>query len=150
MIYERFIKLTIDSKIDSVALLSKAVRAVCGTVVEDEVYLYNLELCIVEATTNVINHAYHRKPGNLVEITVTLDHRHILFQIVDSGEKLSLPQIKKELDYDPNDLTTWPEFGMGLFLMHKLMDEISFTECEGKNVLTMTKYLDENITNHQI
>lgn len=145
MIYERFIKLIIDSKIDSIALLSKAARAVCTTVIDDELILYNLELCLVEATTNVINHAYHRKPGNNIEITITLDDYHVAFQIVDSGDKSPLPAPKQELDYNPDDLTTWPEFGMGLFLIHRLMDEVSFNEYEGKNVLMMKKYLNERV-----
>ncbi|QLH36679.1 MAG: ATP-binding protein [Parachlamydiaceae bacterium] len=87
MMYERFIKLIIESKIDSIALLSKAIRAICATVLNDEISLYNLELCLVEAVANVINHAYHRKPGNFVEVAVTIDDKHVLFQIFDTGRQ---------------------------------------------------------------
>ncbi len=140
MIYERSIKLIIESKIDSIGLLSKAIRGICSTVVNDEIILYNVELCLVEAITNVINHAYHRKPGNLIEVSVTVDDRHVTFQILDSGDKGTLP-LKKELDYKVDDLTTWPESGMGLFLIYRLMDEVSFGELNGKNVFTMKKYI---------
>lgn len=143
--YERFIKLIIESKIDSIALLSKAIRAICSTVMNDEVMLYNLELCLVEAISNVINHAYHRKPGNLVEVAVTVDDQHVTFQIIDSGNKISPPPPKKELDFNANDMTTWPESGMGLFLIYQIMDEVNFGEHEGKNVLTMKKCFDNKI-----
>lgn len=142
MMYKRFIKLIIESKIDDIALLSKAIRAICSTVVNDEVLLYNMELCLVEAVTNVINHSYHRKPGNLVEVTVTVDDHHVNFQIIDSGDKALPPPPKKELDYQTNDITTWPESGMGLFLIYRIMDLVSFSEKDGKNVLTMEKKLD--------
>lgn len=144
MIYERLIKLIIESKIDNIALLSKATRAICSTVVHDEVMLYNLELCIVEAVANVINHAYHRKLGNSVEVGITVDDRYVIFQIIDSGEKAFPPPPKQELEYDSKDFNTWPESGMGLFLIYRLMDEVSFTEQEGKNVLRMKKNLTEH------
>jgi serine/threonine-protein kinase RsbW len=142
MMYERFIKLIIESKIDNIALLSKAVQAICSTVVNDAVMLYNIELCLVEAVSNVINHAYHRKPGNNVEVTVKVHDHHVIFQIIDNGDKAFPPVPKQELDYDSKDITTWPESGMGLFLIYRIMDEVSFSEHEGKNVLMMKKNLD--------
>lgn len=145
MMYEKLIKFMIASKIDHIALLSKAIRAVCNTVVNDEIFLYNVELCMNEAITNVINHAYHRQPGNIVEAQLTLNDHHVSIQILDSGIKSPLPMPKKELDYNLNDLNTLHESGMGLFLIHQLMDEVSFGEQEGKNVLTMKKYFDKKI-----
>lgn len=142
MMHERFIKLTIDSKIDSIALLSKAIYAICSTVVDDEVMLYNIELSLVEAVANVINHAYHRNPGHNVEVTVIVSDHYVVFQIIDSGDKSFPIEPKHELKYDSKDATTWPESGMGLFFIYSIMDEVSFIEREGKNILTMKKKLD--------
>lgn len=139
MMYERFIKLIIESKIDSIALLSKAVKAICSTVVNDAVLLYNIELCLVEAVANVINHAYHRNLGNSIEVDVIVNDEFITLQIIDNGDKAFLSHPKEELDYDSNDPITWPESGMGLFLIYRIMDEVSFNENEGKNILTMKK-----------
>lgn len=144
MMYERSIKLIIESKIDNIALLSKAIQAICSTVVTDAVMLYNIELCLVEAVANIINHAYHRKIGNLVEVTVTVDDLHVIFQIVDSGDKAFPKAPKHELKYDSNDVTTWPESGMGLFFIYRMMDEVSFIECDGKNILTLRKNLTQS------
>lgn len=141
MEYERTITLIIDSKIDSIALLSTAVRAICNTVVTDNVVLYNIELCLVEAVSNVINHAYHHKSDNFVEIVVTVDDYHVSLSIKDNGEKANLPPPKQELDYNPNDVSSFPESGMGLFIINRIMDEVSYEEHEGKNVLTMKKKL---------
>lgn len=140
--YERVITLIIDSKIDSIALLSKAIRAICNTVVSDEVILSNMELCLVEATTNVINHAYHRKSGFPVEVSVTIDDHHVVLKIKDIGDKAALPVPKKELDYDSKDMSTWPEGGLGLFIIHHVMDEVKHVHSEGSNILTMIKYFD--------
>lgn len=144
MMYERFIKLIIESKIDSIALLSKAIRGICSTVVDDEVMLYNIELSLVEAVTNVINHAYHRKPGNVIEVSVTVDDYHVVFQIIDNGDKTFPTSPKHELNYDSSDFSTWPESGMGLFLIYKIMDEVSYSEQDGKNVLVMKKNIEKD------
>jgi serine/threonine-protein kinase RsbW len=142
MFFERVITLIIESKIDNIVLLSKAVRAICSSVVSDETILYNLELCLVEATSNVIEHGYHRKPGNLVEVCVTVDDNHVIIQIIDSGDKIPHTISKRKLDYDCKDVTNLPESGIGLFLIQSLMDEVSFDQQGGKNVIMMRKNLN--------
>lgn len=139
--YTRSITLTIESKIADVALLAEAVKAICRTTVRDETILYNLVLCLVEAVTNVINHAYHRRPGNFVEVKVTLDDRNVWYEISDTGEKAELPPPKKDLLHDSNDITSLPESGMGLFLIHQIMQEVATSQKDGKNVLSMRKIL---------
>lgn len=141
MLHERSIKLIIESKIYSITLLSEAVKAICKTVIHDEVLLFNMVLCLVEAVTNVINHAYHRNPEYFIEVIVNIDDKQLTLQIIDTGDKASIPTPKKELDYNPEELTTWPESGMGLFLIHKIMDEILTEEKNGKNILIMKKNL---------
>lgn len=134
-----FIKLIIESKLEFVVPLSEAIRVICSTVVDDEILLYDIKLCLDEATTNVIKHAYHCKPENTVEVSVTIDEGCLVFQIVDSGDRVPMFTPKKELDYNVNDIDSLPESGMGLFLMHRIMDEVSFSHRDKKNILTMKK-----------
>lgn len=139
--YPRTITLKIESKIADIGLLAEAIKAICATVVHDTTLLYNLVLCLVEAVTNVIKHAYHQKPGNFLEVKITVDDSHVLFEISDNGDKAEIPLPKKDLTYDTNDISTLPESGMGLFLIHKIMEEVSLSQKEGKNVLIMRKQL---------
>lgn len=71
--FSKSIKLIIESKTNHVIPLARAVRAICGTDVQDEILLHNLELRLFEAVMNVIKHVYHLKPGNFVEIIVKLE-----------------------------------------------------------------------------
>lgn len=139
--FDAHIKLMIESKLDQVPPLGKAVRGVCSCVIEDELTLYQLELCTVEAITNVINHAYHRTPGKPVEVDVSFDEKQITIQISDTGEKSPRNPPKSDLDYDPNRVDTLPESGMGLFLMNRIMDEISYQDNHEKNILVMKKQI---------
>jgi len=43
------------------------------------------------------------------------------------------------LDYDPDDLASLPEGGMGLYLLHSLMDHVDYVSRDGRNVLTLER-----------
>lgn len=139
--FNRSIRLSIESKIDDVTLLKEAVRAICRTVIKDETLLYNVVLCLVEAVTNVIKHAYHKKPGNFIDIMVTVGDADIAFEISDNGDQVNLPVPKKDLGINRNDFDSLPESGMGLFLMHKIMDEVLLSKNHEKNILLMRKHI---------
>jgi serine/threonine-protein kinase RsbW len=137
------IEITIESKLTNVTLLSKAVRAICKTVVEDENLLYKLELCIAEAVTNVIEHAYSFEEGNFIHVLVELDENAIIFHVKDSGKKTFTLPAKKELDFDPKDILSLPEEGMGIFLIHKIMDEVTLCRNGEMNVMMMKKQIKQ-------
>jgi serine/threonine-protein kinase RsbW len=141
MFNSRSIKLIIESRIDDTALLAQAVRAVCYTVVQEETLLYKLVLCLVEAVTNVIKHAYHKEQGHFIEVRVTVSDEDVVFEISDDGDKAELPPPKKDLGIDPNDITSLPESGMGLFLIYQIMDEVLLSEKDKKNILLMRKHI---------
>ena len=54
-------------------------------------------------------------------------------------ETFTVPSLK----FDVNDLQHIPESGMGLFLIHSIMDEVTYTSRHDRNVLTMIKNLAE-------
>lgn len=138
------IKLIIESKKILVPILSKAVRSVCHTVVQDETLLYSLELCIFEAVMNVIEHSYHHQPNHGIEIDVMLEENTIIFQVMDLGEEVIYSLPSHDLEFDKNNINTYPESGMGLFLIHRIMDEVTKHKIDGKNKLVMKKHLNKN------
>ena len=143
MHHNRSIKLTIQSKIDDISLLSCATKALCNTVVTDAVLLYNMELCLVEAVANVINHAYQRNPNHFIEILVSLGEKEVVFQIVDTGTPGTLPS-PEPLNISEETLTL-PESGRGLFLINHIMDDVSYIQDSGKNIFTMKKSLQSSV-----
>jgi len=134
------IKLIIESRIENVSLLGGAVRGIAGTLSLDEISSYHLELCVVEAVNNATKHAYHSEAGHSVEVDVLLFRDRITFKVCDSGESLKPAKVQL-LRFDPQNLETVPASGMGLFIMHALMDEINYETVSGFNILTMSKYL---------
>lgn len=134
------IKLVMESRIENISLVGGAIRGIARALPLDEVSTYQLELCIVEAVSNATKHAYHCEAGNFVEVDVLVFPDRITFKVCDTGEGLK-PGKVRPLRFDPGKLETVPEGGMGLFIMHALMDEVSYETVSGRNILTMSKYL---------
>ena len=68
MSFERAITLQLDSRLENVSLAGSAVRTVAGEVGFEQEECERLELCVVEALTNVIEHAYH---GDVLDVYYT-------------------------------------------------------------------------------
>lgn len=144
------IKLIIESKKSLVPLVSKAVRSICHTVVQDETLLYSLELCIFEAVMNVIEHSYHHQSNHGIEINIMLEENAIIFHVIDSGDQVIFPIPNPDLEFDKENIKTLPESGMGLFLIHRIMDQVTRHKIDGKNKLFMKKHLKDKTKTHEI
>lgn len=136
---EKSIRLAIESRLENVFLIGLAIKAFCSDAPFTEVEAYEIELAVVEAVNNAIKHAYESQPGHTVELNVTIQTDRISFEICDTGKKLKSIGYA-ELNFDPDDLETLPENGMGLYLIQKIMDEISYEMISDRNKLKMTKY----------
>lgn len=136
----RRLRLAIDSVLENVALLGSATHGLALAAALDETTAFQLELCVVEATTNAIRHAYNGLPGNEVEMTVELSAEQISFLIYDSGKRH--PAFDTQTDpFEWKSLDQLPEGGMGLSIIREIMDEVRYSSAHGRNCLTMTKFL---------
>jgi serine/threonine-protein kinase RsbW len=100
--------------------------------------VYNIQLATDEAASNIIEHAYENMPDGILELSCGLNKDTITIMLVDHGEsfdpsEVPLPDLKA-------DLSDRKIGGLGIFLMRKLMDEVTYEPRPNKsNVLTMTK-----------
>jgi serine/threonine-protein kinase RsbW len=97
---------------------------------------FDLQLVVEEACTNVIEHAYGGKGGEL-DITFEARGRDAVLTVRDHGrpfapEKVVAPDMSLPL-------TQRRIGGLGLHLMYQLMDEVQFDFAEGSNTLVMVK-----------
>jgi serine/threonine-protein kinase RsbW len=99
-----------------------------------------LELCLTEALNNVIKHAYKEDFLQKIDLAYSFDSNQLKIEIEDFG----LPRTNfKEpvLNYNPSDVDTLPEGGMGLYIIKNLMDDVIYSRIEGKNRFIMKKIL---------
>lgn len=138
--------LSIESDLHDVSLVAVSINAVCRQLGLDEIAAHEAELCVVEAATNAVRHAYQCEPGHIVTVEVLEVGLHLHFEISDTGNPMPAPAIERLIHGAPEEdstttRATLSESGRGLQIMHDLMDEISYTSLNGTNRLTMKKQL---------
>lgn len=133
-------EIKITSDYDNVAKVNDEVR----DILEDngvESYILNaFQICIMESINNIIKHAYKEQKNKSICVKLKVDNKLVEMEIIDEGEpnyNFSIPN----LDFDPKDINNLPESGMGLYIMNQLMDELSYDRRDGKNYLTLKKWL---------
>jgi len=139
----KHITLAITSDLQNVPLIGQAVEQLCALIPLSDIESHQIALCVVEAVTNAIVHAYGKETEHKIEVIFGQYPDHLILQICDTGRAMDPkrldPQAPSPLDFDPCRLSSIPEKGLGLAIIRKTMDEVTYTTCEGKNILTLTR-----------
>lgn len=143
------LRLTINSDLRDVYLVGLTVNRICEHLHMDPVEASQVELCAVEAVTNSIRHAYRNEPDNEVSVTLAVRNNRLEVEVADTGLAMLAAQVERlsrgsnVLDFDPQDRASLPEGGMGLQIMHEVMDEVSYATEGRVNRLRLTRQLAE-------
>ncbi|MCX7754352.1 MAG: GAF domain-containing protein [Anaerolineales bacterium] len=118
------------------------IRAFVGEVARqagmDEREIYNVQLAVDEACSNIIEYAYEGIPDGRIEINAFATREALTIVIRDQGKPFD-PDTVAEPDVEAA-LEDRPIGGLGLFFMRKLMDDVRFAwSPEHGNTLTMVK-----------
>lgn len=103
----------------------------------DEKKLFHIKLAAEEILVNIINYAYKGGSG---DIEITLGDRGgeaLVVEIADHGitfDPLSLPEPDITAPMEKRRIG-----GLGIFLVRKLMDEVTYRREEERNILTFVK-----------
>jgi serine/threonine-protein kinase RsbW len=139
--------LEIESKLNHVSLLAVAIHAICVDAGLRQDEASQVELSLVEAVTNSIQHAYHGEQDQRVVVILTFDQEHLRFDLYDTGTPMQVEQVDRLVrghgiaESINLDLASIPESGRGLEIIHKTMDEIIYRREGNRNHLQLTRYL---------
>jgi serine/threonine-protein kinase RsbW len=133
------IRLSIDSRLEQVRVLSGALRGIGQELALSDDKLGQLELMMVEAVNNVIEHAYQLQAGNDVHVRVEYSPQEVHLIISDQGQSMPDELHTEAYMPDPEDL---PEGGWGMGLIHALADSIRYIRDARGNHLYVSKQLD--------
>jgi anti-sigma regulatory factor (Ser/Thr protein kinase) len=126
--------LTFPSEFRQVVLARAFLEAVCEVSGIDRSTTDAVVLAAHEAINNVIRHAHQNRPDAQLQIQCFLGPEGLEIHLLDEGEPFDLASVPH---LDPGELRIG---GRGVFLMRKLMDELSCQpRGEGGNTLRMLK-----------
>ena len=100
--------------------------------------VYAVQLAVDEACSNIIEHAYEGVSNGEIEIGCQAGDGQLTIVIHDHGKEFDISTVRK-----PNlgrDLSEREVGGLGVYLIHKLMDEVHFKSSKQTgNTLTLVK-----------
>jgi serine/threonine-protein kinase RsbW len=130
--------LRIDSRLADVFLVGLSIRGMCQALPLDPTAIDAVEICVVEAVNNAIEHAYANAPGHAVEVEVLVDDAALQMAVRDQGRAMDWPATCARAD--ASDIDPLADGGRGVFIIRSLMDDVSYARRDGWNVLTMIKF----------
>ena len=141
---ERKIAFTIESDMKNVSLVGMTINKLCSLIPFSEAEAYQIELCVVEAVNNCIEHAYGYQKGRQVEVVFAIETDKLVVDVCDTGKPMDEKAMKNvdvaQLNIDPDNFHAMAEQGRGLLIMKQIMDTMTYnTNDDGKNCLTLIK-----------
>jgi anti-anti-sigma factor len=134
-------ELTVPASLDALAAISDFVVAHAQAAGLNDHAIWEVQLATDEAATNVIQHSYADREGTLQIVVAVHDHT---FEVTlrDQGRAFEPDSVPPPDLHSP--LEERRTGGLGIYLMHKLMDEVEFRFEGGENVLRMIKRIEQH------
>lgn len=101
----------------------------------------NLNLVLEEMVVNVIDYAYPEGTEADVELLAKSDGKELTFVLSDQGREFD-PTAQESNDMSANPAER-KLGGMGIFIVKNIMNKVTYQRLDGKNLLTMTKGIEE-------
>jgi serine/threonine-protein kinase RsbW len=128
--------ITMPAELAGLSALGEAVRGALLELHASKETVESVELCVTEAVNNAIERRRPSERGNRVEVQVSLEDDALRIVIGDRGDPP--PAGPATLSFDPQDRASWPEGGMGLYLIHQLMSDVQYKSDPTCNVIHMS------------
>ena len=128
-------KLIIDSSLDKISQARRWAAQHARVTGFNSRDIFAIELAMGEALSNIMRHAYDGEPGHKIHLSLTIDETKLSLTIIDSGRKFD-PAI-----HPPPKLDVPKEGGYGIYLIKKVMDEVTYDTSAPKGTqLDLVKY----------
>ena len=130
-------RLALRNDIDEIPRLHALIQSIAEETDMDHALAMSLNLALEEAVSNVMLYAYPEGSQGVVDIEAAVRDDRIDFSVSDSGVPFD-PTAAADPDLAA-DLKDRPIGGLGIFLVKRIMDEVTYTRKGDKNILSMTK-----------
>lgn len=134
---ENVLEIALANELEEIAGVAAKIDGFCeGRELSPDV-AYAVNLSIDEILTNAISYGYDDDEPHRIEITVRVDADSIVVVIRDDSAPFDLsaePEADVETGLDDREIG-----GLGIFLVHQMMDEVEYARVDDRNVVTLTK-----------
>lgn len=97
---------------------------------------YACQLAVSEAIENIIRHGYGREVPNEIEVTISSEPGELNIELTDDAEPFNPTNQGKVQEWTEDDP---PVGGLGIQIIHRIMDDVEYKREAGRNRLTLQK-----------
>jgi serine/threonine-protein kinase RsbW len=127
----------VPSETSFLALVRELTKGMARSAGFDEPTSDRLALAVDEATTNVIEHAYHGAADREVEVRFVDGGPDFRVEVLDTGDMVD-PRAVPRVDLQ-RYAVEGRKGGLGVHLMEKIMDSVTFRRSARRNVCCLVK-----------
>lgn len=134
-------KLILQNEVAEISKLAIFIEELGGEFGLSPELVFNLNLVLEEAVSNVILYAYPKEEHQTISLIARKKDNQLIFVLTDSGKEFDPTQAPDaDITLSAEDR---PIGGLGIFLIRQIMNTVEYQRIEGKNVLTLGKELEE-------
>ena len=140
MTYVEIKKLVVEAKVENLTMVNEFVEELLQPLNCSIKVQMQLELAVEEIFVNIAHYAYGEKTGKAF-ITGRILEEPLRLELVFMDEGIPYDPLARE---DPNleqKMEDRAIGGLGIYLVKKNVEEIAYSHQEGKNMLTLCKYI---------
>jgi serine/threonine-protein kinase RsbW len=131
------LRLSIPSESSFLGLVRDLAKQMAQVAGFDEPTAEKVSLAVDEAAVNAMEHAYHGDPDHEVELRVDDGRDELRVDVVDTGDGIDPKEVPEfELRRYVNERR---KGGLGVHLMGKIMDSVTFHRSGKRNVCSLVK-----------
>lgn len=134
-----WVRIEVPATLAAVRIAAAAVRGMAETVLPPE-DADHVEIVAAEAGNNIVLHAFGAPPGcgleRTFQLTVMVGPGDIALEFVDDGPPFDPVSA---LPGTPEQSVARGGGGLGLYIMRRIMDEMSYRRFRGRNVFRLAK-----------
>jgi serine/threonine-protein kinase RsbW len=104
--------------------------------------ILRINICLDELFTNIVSYGFKDDLDHAIKFTLKVDDNSLIINIEDDGIPFN-PLKKIDPDF-PANVESAQIGGLGILIIRKLIDSISYERKLGKNKLTMKKIIPDN------
>ena len=131
---------TLKNSLSELDSLAEKVEEFCEPLGVSMKTIFQAKLAMEEIFVNIVSYGYDDENEHLIGITLSFEDGVLILRIEDDATPFN------PLDAEAPDLKCTVEDskvgGLGLHLTKSVMNEMQYSRCENKNILTLKKNLD--------
>lgn len=130
------ISLEVPAHLDEIHPICEAVQQAAQEAGFDDRTAYACQLAVSEACENIVVHGYGRQAEGTIRANLESEPGNLRIHLTDRAPPFNPAQVQAGPPVPPEDP---PAGGLGLYILHRVMDEVAYERNAGENRLTLRK-----------